>query len=142
MTKNIFESIVGAVIICFVVAFVYLFFISSDDEKGLHYNIFAYFEDATGILRGSDVTIAGIKVGEVKNVEFDKKRRLARVDMSIIEEISLPEDSYLKIASNGLMSESVIKIELGLAETFVSAGGEIERTDSSNTIRSLIGGLF
>ncbi|MBQ4874744.1 MAG: outer membrane lipid asymmetry maintenance protein MlaD [Rickettsiaceae bacterium H1] len=138
MNKNVFEAAIGGVILLFVIVLIYFasLQINKNDEK--YYKITAYFDDITGLFLGSDVTIAGIKVGEVTKTIFDQEKKAAKVEISVRESIKIPEDSSAQIISGGLIRDKLIKIELGTSNNSISPEGEIEYTQSSINIESLI----
>ncbi|MFT5775416.1 MlaD family protein, partial [Hyphomonas sp.] len=76
MRESFFETLVGALVV--VVAAVFLWFslaVGGDTEtKGDQYNVLARFNNVSGISRGSDVRIAGVKAGVVKSIEGDPTR--------------------------------------------------------------------
>ncbi len=73
-----------------------------------HYTISAFFSSATGIGKGTDVTMAGIKIGHVEKIKL--VNGMAEVYMSINEEYKVYPQYVASIKSLSLLGESVISI--------------------------------
>ena len=94
MRNSVFETAIGAIVI--VVAGAFLFFaLSTTDSSGGRgeYQLSARFNDVTGIESGSDVLLAGVKVGRVLDVEVDPETFEASVVLSMQNGVELPDDS-------------------------------------------------
>jgi hypothetical protein len=85
MRESMFESLVGAAVIA--VAGVFLWFaIDRGGEASAgpdRYELTARFNNISGIDRGADVRIAGVKAGVVKAIDGDPKRFEAVLTMSL-----------------------------------------------------------
>ena len=136
MNKNIFESLIGGCIVLF--TGVLVFYIVMRDVNKSCYPIVAYFNDISGIVIGSNITVSGIKVGKISFMEFDDVSKSAKVSMCIQEGMQIPNDSSAVISSVNLMGEKNIKIQFGFSETFLHVGEEISYTQSALSIESLI----
>jgi phospholipid/cholesterol/gamma-HCH transport system substrate-binding protein len=95
--------------------------------------------DGLGI--GTEVRIAGIKVGSVTGLDLDPKTYLVNVHMRLQDGIQVPTDSSLMINSAGLLGTPYLSITPGGDDTVLAAGGVIENTQSVNAtdIMSLVG---
>ena len=83
--------------------------------------------------------IAGVKIGSVKDMELDPETYFATVEISLRDEIRLPEDSSAKITSASLLGDNFVAIEPGGSEFMIEPGGEIPYTQGSVSIGDLIG---
>jgi phospholipid/cholesterol/gamma-HCH transport system substrate-binding protein len=72
------------------------------------YEVNAVFSDATGVLRGDLVKIAGVNVGKVTN--FEVKDGDAIVTMEINGEYTLPENTLVEIKYRNLLGQRVINL--------------------------------
>ena len=92
MTGNVIETVMGAVVL--VVAGWFLFFAYSTSQVRAvqGYEVTAQFDSVAGIRDGSDVRIAGVKVGSIVSETLDPKTFLATVRMSIDPAYQLPDD--------------------------------------------------
>lgn len=115
MRESLFETIVGALVV--IVAGFFLAFALTSTSSGSGstgaYEVIARFNAVTGVDRGTDVRIAGVKVGRVLDVEFDPARAEAVLTLSLRDDIELPDDSDARISSDGLLGGSFVSIEYG-----------------------------
>lgn len=73
------------------------------------YEINAVFSDATGILRGDLVKIAGVNVGKVTGFEVDNGE--ATVTMVVNGKYTIPENVRVEIKYRNLLGQRVINLE-------------------------------
>ena len=71
----------------------------------------ANFNYVEGIKNKSEVQLAGIKVGEVNQIKFSSDGII--VNGYIDREYNIPEDSIIKIKSNGIFGRKTLSIEPG-----------------------------
>ncbi|MFT5931545.1 MAG: phospholipid/cholesterol/gamma-HCH transport system substrate-binding protein [Hyphomonas sp.] len=141
MRESFFETLVGALVV--VVAAVFLWFslaVGGDTEtKGDQYNVLARFNNVSGISRGSDVRIAGVKAGVVKSIEGDPTRFEAVLTLSLDKKWELPDDTDARISTDGLLGGSYIGLEPGGGfDTIPQDGtGEIQYTRGSVDLLTL-----
>lgn len=73
------------------------------------YEITAEFENVGGLKPKARVSIAGVQVGRVKSVVFDKKTHYAKVTLVIFSSIdNLPENTEAQILTAGLLGDNYI----------------------------------
>lgn len=73
------------------------------------YEITADFENVGGLKPKARVSIAGVPVGRVKSVVFDKKTHYAKVTMVIFNSVdNLPENTEAQILTAGLLGDNYI----------------------------------
>ncbi len=80
--------------------------LDSDDET---YTITAYFEKAIGLFENSDVTILGVAVGKVTDVEPVGTR--VRVDMEISNDHLVPVNAFAQIVPISVISDRYVQLE-------------------------------
>jgi phospholipid/cholesterol/gamma-HCH transport system substrate-binding protein len=75
----------------------------------------ARFTSAEGLVQGAQVQIAGIKVGSVKDVQFDPETGKAMVNLEINDAYknTIPEDSRVALRTKGLLGDKYVVIEPG-----------------------------
>lgn len=137
------EILVGLFVAMGLVA---LFFLSmkvsnlADSGSDGGYEINARFENVGSLKVRSPVTMAGVRIGRVTGIEFDKQDYEAIVTMTIDSKYdTLPEDSSASIFTAGLLGEQYIGLEPGAEESYLSQGGEITLTQSSLVLEQIIG---
>lgn len=139
MKNNVIETIIGAVVVTAAAGFlVYaanaVGVSGSEDE----YELNASFRSAEGVALGTDVRMAGVKIGSVSKMELNSTTYRAELGISIIEGIDIPDDSSVSIASEGLLGGNFIEIIPGASEFAVERGGQIEDTQGSVSLVTLL----
>lgn len=75
------------------------------------YEITAEFENVGGLKPKARVSIAGVQVGRVKSIVFDKNNHYAKVTMLIFNSIdNLPENTEAQILTAGLLGDNYIAL--------------------------------
>src|SRR3989441_2066519 len=92
MTGNVIETVMGAVVLVVAALFLFFAYTTSQVRAVQGYQVSAQFERVDGIRDGSDVRIAGVKVGSIVSETLDPKTFLATVRMSIDPAYKLPDD--------------------------------------------------
>ncbi len=130
------ETLIGALVIAIAGAFLWFALAHRDSAAASGagaYNVVARFSNASGIERGTDVRIAGVKAGVVQDVALDGDFYEAVVTMSVDRQWKLPDDSDARVTSDGLLGGAHISIGPGGSEDIIpqDGKGEIERTQGS-----------
>jgi len=76
----------------------------------------ARFTDASGLLRGDDVRIAGVVVGTVDDIRI-VDRRLAEVEFSVAQDQPLPASVQASILYQNLVGQRYLSLEQGTGPT-------------------------
>jgi phospholipid/cholesterol/gamma-HCH transport system substrate-binding protein len=139
MSRNVIETVMGAVVL--VIAAVFLFFAYSTSQVRAvsGYELTAKFDRIEGIREGGDVRISGIKVGSIVSQTLDPTNFLAIVKVSIDPAIKLPSDSVAEILSSGLLGDKFLALVPGAADDTIKPGGVIKFTQSPMSLENLIG---
>ncbi|NVK72831.1 MAG: outer membrane lipid asymmetry maintenance protein MlaD [Oceanospirillaceae bacterium] len=136
------ELFVGCFIVLGILAFVYL----AVQVSGLAfagkkdtYQIVARFDDIGGLTNRAKVTIAGVTVGSVESISFDKELYMGLVTMNIDSDVNnIPTDSSIAILTSGLLGEKYLGISIGAEDEMLKDGGEIFDTQSALVLETLI----
>ena len=139
MQRNVIETIMGAVVLLVAIVFVVFAFRTSGISAAGGYSVEAVFNDASGLSVGTDVRMAGVKVGTVVGQRLDTETFQARILLQIDESIQLPSDSSARILPDGLLGGNFISLEPGAEEDLIPAGGRIEFTQSAINVVELLG---
>jgi phospholipid/cholesterol/gamma-HCH transport system substrate-binding protein len=142
MSGNVIETVMGAVVL--VIAALFLFFAYTTSQVGAvgGYPVTAQFERIDGIRDGSDVRIAGVKVGSVVSESLDPKTYLATVKMSIDTEYKLPDDTVAEIISSSLLGDKYMSLVPGGSDKDIAPGGQIKYTQAPVSLENLIGQMI
>ncbi len=104
------------------------------------YELSMHFENIGGLKVRSPVTMAGVVVGRVSNISFDREIYEAIVTVTIEQQYdNLPEDTVANIYTAGLLGEQYIGLDPGGSETFMKSGDEFKLTQSAMVLEQLIG---
>jgi phospholipid/cholesterol/gamma-HCH transport system substrate-binding protein len=137
MRNNTVETLIGAVVIAVAVLFVAFAYRNSGASATEGYDLIAKINRVDGIATGTDVKLAGIKVGTVKALALDPDY-LVTVHMSINPDVKVPVDSSLVVTSSGLLSSSYLSISPGGSDKMLPPGGAIRYTQGAIDMMGLI----
>ena len=143
MNARTIEILVGIFMAAGLVA---LFFLAmkvsnlSAVSAGDGYRVVAKFDNVGSLKVKAPVTMAGVRVGRVEAIVFDKQAYEAVVTLHIDESYdTIPEDTYANIFTAGLLGEQYIGLDPGAEETFLVDGGQIVHTQSALVLEQMIG---
>jgi len=98
----------------------------------------ASFRSLEGIQVGTDVRLAGVKIGTVTEVELNPETYRAETLFSVVEGIEIPDDSAVVVASEGLLGGSFVEIMPGGSPFYFAPGDEVEDTQGAVSLISLL----
>jgi len=144
MTENgKVDTLVG---LFMVVGFMALFYLAMQVsnlgslDTGKQYQVTAYFDNVGSLKEKAPVTMAGVEVGRVLEITYDKEKFQAEVKLSIYERFdNIPDDTFAKILTAGLLGAQYIGLDPGGSEENLEAGSEIELTQSALVLEEVIG---
>lgn len=140
MGSKIVETLVGTIVLVVAGFFLTYAYTTSDMEGSSNsYSLLASFDRVDGLAVGSDVRMSGIKIGTVTSQTLNSDTFLAQVEISIDKDIELPDDTSAKVASDGLLGGAYVSLDAGGAMDLLGEGDEIQFTQGSVDIMSLIG---
>lgn len=103
------------------------------------YTVYAYFNDAGGLAPRGRVAMAGVKVGQIREVSLEQETFQARVVMEISAEVdTIPADSSAIIRTSGLLGEQYIDISPGGDPDSLADGDTFYETQSALNIERMI----
>ncbi|MBA3911397.1 MAG: outer membrane lipid asymmetry maintenance protein MlaD [Rhodobacter sp.] len=102
------------------------------------YPLTASFRSIEGITVGSDVRLAGVKVGTVTDLTLNPATFFADARISMRKDVLLPVDSTILVSSEGLLGGSFIEILPGGAMENLEPGTEIEDTQGAVSVITLL----
>ncbi|MFZ1471156.1 MAG: outer membrane lipid asymmetry maintenance protein MlaD [Paracoccaceae bacterium] len=105
---------------------------------GASYPLHASFRAVDGISAGSDVRLAGLKVGTITSLTLNPETFFADAVIQVRTDIQLPTDSAILISSEGLLGGNFVEIMPGGAAEILAPGDEIEDTQGSVSLVSLL----
>lgn len=138
MNSNLVETLIGAIVLVVAGFFLAFAYSTAGPSRGGGYELVAKFDRIDGLPTGADVRISGIKVGSVVGQALDPATYRAMVRLELQDGVALPDDSSVKIASEGLLGGAYIAIEPGGSDAMLAPGGEIKYTQSAVDLMGLL----
>ena len=139
ISKNMVETVVGAIVLGIAIIFAVFLWRFSDVGFGTgQYTVDAKFRSAEGITVGTDVRLAGVKIGSVSNLSLDPQTFQAIARLSIKPEYQMPNDSAAIISSEGLLGGSFVEILPGGSYELMEDGSEFSETQGAVSFISLL----
>ncbi len=129
--RNLTELVAGAVVLMVAAGFLG-YAVANTGRTTIHgYTLRAKFERIDGLSAGSDVRLAGVKVGSILATSVDPKSYQATVMFSVQPSLRLPTDSSAEISSDGLLGGKTLALVPGGDEKMLADGAEVTITQSA-----------
>ncbi|GHC57515.1 outer membrane lipid asymmetry maintenance protein MlaD [Neogemmobacter tilapiae] len=140
MAENTTEVVAGGLVLAVALGFLaYAGQVSGfTGGAGGGYPLTASFRSVDGISVGTDVRLAGVKVGTITKLELNPQTYFADATISMRDDIALPDDSAILISSEGLLGGNYVEVLPGGSLTNLEPGAEIEDTQGSVSLVSLL----
>lgn len=138
MAENRAEVVTGAAVLAVALAFVVYATQGADLGSTGSYPLTASFRSVEGITVGSDVRLAGVKVGTITDLTLNPETFFADATVAVQDRIVLPVDSAILISSEGLLGGNYVEIVPGGSPDNLGPGDEIEDTQGSVSLISLL----
>ena len=139
MSENRAEILAGAAVLAAAIGFL----VYATGGQGLTpaagtYQLKASFRSVDGITSGSDVRLAGVKVGSITALTLNPETFFADASIALDSKIQLPTDTAILISSEGLLGGNFVELVPGGAPDLLAPGDEIEDTQGSVSLISLL----
>ncbi|MEX0312281.1 MAG: outer membrane lipid asymmetry maintenance protein MlaD [Tateyamaria sp.] len=140
MAENTTEVLVGGVVLAAAIGFaVYGAQVAGISTGGAAaYPLTASFRSLEGVSVGTDVRLAGVKVGTVTDVALNPETYRADTVVSVRSDTQIPDDSAIIISSEGLLGGNFVEIVPGGSPFYFEAGDEITDTQGAVSLISLL----
>lgn len=139
MQKNYIESALGFFIVALTVVLLWIFFSRNDVKaNGEFVSVTAYFQTVSGVSKGTDVKLGGVKVGRVLEVKLDPESLSPTLVIGLDKAYKIPADSSFAVKSEGIMGGKFISIEIGPGQDPVTQGQVFYNNQSSLDLESII----
>src|SRR5262245_16778131 len=101
---------VGVVVVVAVAILVSAFvLLESAGVIGNTYPLVVEFDNAQGVAKGTEVRLAGVKIGEVEQVSLSPGNR-AQMKLRILQRYAVPADAVIRLSSSGLFAPPLVEI--------------------------------
>jgi phospholipid/cholesterol/gamma-HCH transport system substrate-binding protein len=139
MNNSLVETLIGAAVLAVAIGFLAFAYGGNGRGAGGGYEVAARFNRVDGVNVGTDVRLSGIKVGTVSRLDLDPKTYAAVTYLSLRDDVKLPDDSSVRITSEGILGNQYLSIEPGASSTMIASGGEIQNTQGAIVLIGLLG---
>jgi phospholipid/cholesterol/gamma-HCH transport system substrate-binding protein len=137
--RNTAEVSIGAVVLLVAAGFLGYAVAHSGRSAVSGYTLSAKFDNVAGLPVGSDVRMAGVRVGSIVAEGIDPQTYLAVVTLSVRNGLELPKDSSAVVTSDGLLGGKYLSLSPGGDATMLQPGQTIAITQSSVSLEQLLG---
>jgi phospholipid/cholesterol/gamma-HCH transport system substrate-binding protein len=138
MAENRAEVLAGFGIVALALGFLAYSGVGQIGNAAATYDLTASFRSANGIGVGTDVRLAGVKVGTISDMALNPQTFFADVVVTLDKSVQLPTDTAILISSEGLLGGNFIELVPGGAEEILAEGEQIEDTQSSVSLINLL----
>ncbi|MBR9842534.1 MAG: outer membrane lipid asymmetry maintenance protein MlaD [Rhodobacteraceae bacterium] len=139
MSAHRTEVIVGAAVVAVAAGFLlYASQFTGVSSGSAGYPLSASFRSLEGVTVGTDVRLAGVKIGSVTGIDLNPQTFRADTQFTIQNGIDLPDDSAVVISSEGLLGGNFVEILPGGSPFNLEEGAEIEDTQSAVSLVGLL----
>ena len=102
-----------------------------------YYEVYANFSTVGTLRVRAPVTMAGVDIGQVKNIQLVNDE--ARVTLEIRKDVKLSDDVIASVKTSGIIGEKYVSISPGASEEFIKRGGTIRDTQPPLDVENLLG---
>ncbi|MEO0937144.1 MAG: outer membrane lipid asymmetry maintenance protein MlaD [Pseudomonadota bacterium] len=139
MADTRLEILVGGVVLAAAIGFgVYAAQVAGLSRAGDRYPLTASFRSLEGVTVGTDVRLAGVKIGTVTDVALNGQTFRADTTVAIRRGVEIPDDSAIIISSEGLLGGNFVEIVPGGSPFYFAEGDEITDTQGAVSLVSLL----
>ena len=140
MAYRAWEVLLGAVVMVVAIAFVVFALRTTGTTltESQGYDLHANFRSAEGVRQGTEVRLAGVKIGSVSTLSLDPQTFRAELTISVIQGLDLPTDSSIQVASEGLLGGTFIEILPGGDVENLQPGDTFQDTQSAVSLIALL----
>jgi phospholipid/cholesterol/gamma-HCH transport system substrate-binding protein len=137
--RNLAELSAGAIVLAVAVAFLGYAVAHTGRSSVSGTTLNARFDHIDGLAVGSDVRMAGVKVGSVSATTVDPQTYQAVVRFTVDPSIKVPTDSSAEITSDGMLGGKYLSVSPGGSDKILADGGTITITQGSVSLEQLLG---
>jgi phospholipid/cholesterol/gamma-HCH transport system substrate-binding protein len=139
MRETTTEVLAGVAVVAVAGAFLaYAAQMTGWSQGSTGYALTASFRSAEGVLIGTDVRLAGVKIGTVTGLSLDPVTYRAATVMTIAADVPVPDDSSAIISTEGLLGGSFVEIMPGGSLDALPDGAEIIDTQGAISVVALL----
>ena len=139
MRENKTEVIVGGAVLVLALGFLaYAAQATGFSRSSGGYDLSANFRSAEGVSVGTDIRLAGVKIGTVTGMSLNTDTYRAETLFTLQDNVLIPDDSAAVVASEGLLGGTFVEIVPGGSFEYLGEGAVIENTQGAVGLISLL----
>jgi phospholipid/cholesterol/gamma-HCH transport system substrate-binding protein len=139
MRESPVEVAVGAVVLVAAVGFLaYVAQATGVATPAGDTRLTASFRSVEGVTLGTEVRLAGVRLGAVTGLDLNPDTYRADTVMTLTGRVPIPDDSSAVVASEGLLGGTFIEIVPGGSLTYFADGAEIIDTQGAVSLLNLL----
>jgi phospholipid/cholesterol/gamma-HCH transport system substrate-binding protein len=139
MTSSTTEILVGGAVLAAAIGFaVYAGQATGLSRSTAGYELNASFRSLEGVSVGTDLRLAGVKIGTITGVDLNPETYRADTRFSVANGILIPDDSAIAVSSEGLLGGNFVEIVPGGSPFYFDPGDEITDTQGAVSLISLL----
>ncbi|ARS27059.1 outer membrane lipid asymmetry maintenance protein MlaD [Sphingomonas sp. KC8] len=140
LRENGVEALVGLLVVAFAAWFaLFAWDRTGGGARAGATQVKALFPNAAGVNVGTDVRVAGLKVGTVSEQHLDPESYQVVATLAIDPKVKIPSDSSAAITSEGFLGATYIALLPGGSETPLKTGDTIIDTQGATDLMGMIG---
>ena len=125
------ETKVGLLaVLSFVILYLGFNFLKGKDFFSPDNQYFVIYKNVEGLTAANQVSLSGMKVGQVKRVELIAGNQV-KVTLSIRKDLPLPNGTKAILSSDGLLGGKLVRLEMGTSNGFIASGGRLMPTSET-----------
>jgi phospholipid/cholesterol/gamma-HCH transport system substrate-binding protein len=138
--ENAGEALVGLLVVLLAGWFIWFAWMrTGGGEKAGAIHVTALFPNAAGVNVGTDVRVAGLKIGSVTGQKLDPATYQVAVTLAIDPKVKIPADSSAAITSEGLLGSTFIALLPGGETAPLKDGDVIADTQGAIDLMGMVG---
>jgi phospholipid/cholesterol/gamma-HCH transport system substrate-binding protein len=139
MKRANLELIVGIFVLAGLLCLAYLAVnLGKLEVYGHGYQVFALFDDVSGLKTGASVEVAGVNVGQVNSIQLTSMLQ-AKVGLKLHYGLKVHDDAIASIRTKGIIGDKFVYLSPGSSKKLIPPGGTIFNTESGINLEQLIG---
>lgn len=138
--EHIGEALTGLLVVLIAIFFAWFAWARTGGGTAANaIHIIALFPNTTGVEVGTDVRIAGLKVGTVTHQELDPATYQVKTTLALDPKVKVPVDSSAAVTSEGLLGGNYVALVPGGDPKPLKSGDVITDTQGAMDMMGLVG---
>ena len=130
---------VGLIVIISIISFVsFNSFVKKNITSEGKNNYYVELDDSSGIVKNSNVKIAGINVGFIENIELNESQTKAKLTIAVNKNIKLKKDSVIIKKQSSIMGDNFLELVTGNSKENLLPNSEITNKIEAVSINGVV----